>query len=336
MILTCIEAAMSLGLSAPPASTASPGWPLTPAVRWRSAPLAAVSWAGHGMPTGREAATSKGLFCLNFPGMWIPSSGSLSASSLSSSLGLRAAGDLLAASTRGVTQCRLQLEFTWDPVQSEHVIISQAELTTTMTLHHLLQVTQAGRRLLSPHRGHHRMSAGGGPGDGAREGGLDVKDVRQVILSILPANIGDRCPAYMSGLLPQMIQGLNDVVRALEARVCYSVKASQPSLCQLFLFGKEPLKENLFFNGFIYYHLYYLIKFLCVEFSIVSIPDKICWIKTTALSSSVSQLDLNSWSKWRVAGPYFESLSAYYPVPNIASSLQMIWMTYKVGGLWQL
>ena len=108
MILTCIEAAMSLGLSEPLASRASLGWPLTPAVRWRSPPLAAVSWAGQGMPTGREAATSKGLFCLNFPGMWIPSSGSLSASSLSSSLGLRAAGDLLAASTSGVRRDSLQ------------------------------------------------------------------------------------------------------------------------------------------------------------------------------------------------------------------------------------
>ena len=162
MILTCIEAAMSLGLS-----ELSPGWPWDTGARCRSAPLAAVSWAGQGMPTGREAATSKGLFCLNFPGMWIPSSGSLSASSLSSSLGLRAAGDLAVSTSGCVTHCIGLALATCHPIQGEHVVISQAELSRATALRPLPQVTRTRGRLLPPGGGHHWVSAGGGPGDGA-------------------------------------------------------------------------------------------------------------------------------------------------------------------------
>ena len=296
---------MSLGLS-----ELSPGWPLNTGARCRSAPLAAVSWAGQGMPTGREAATSKGLFCLNFPGMWIPSSGSLSASSLSSSLGLRAAGDLAASTSMGTVWLAA---LDWLPVTP-----SRVNMSSSATL------SWPGPRPSAPWPrwprwpGHGAASSllvgaitGCLPGAG-RETELGRVDWMwrmfdksssafclkvSVVSSLKIKNVNVWC--YLRWSRASRIWSGH--WRPTPESMILLRPVNLPSV-NLSCSVRNLLKRTQF-TLVIFHNFSYLMKFLCVEFSIVYTPDKICWIKTTVPSSSDSQLDFNSWSKWRVARP---------------------------------
>ena len=183
-----MEAAISLGLSV---SSLSTSWP--PAAAGCGLLSPAVSWAGQGIPTGKEAATYKcwRLVSLRYMSIILYLDGSIW-SNFARDMNALVQFTVLPLL---ITEGRVG-RHDGDPVEGEHVVIREDDLAR---LNDLLHFTQHCSTCHSPSHWRQQWRSdwriGGGGWHIARVDGLYVEDVGQIILRILSTTVSSLLPS---------------------------------------------------------------------------------------------------------------------------------------------